>query len=273
MDRAPIAVFFALKNESGYFEDRLKKTSCVHANGFRIFSGTLGKHAFLSVVTGAGESAAGNAAEAICRIHQPRLVISAGFAGGLAPELPKHALFLPNEFAGTDSADWEKERLSLFSRLSPEHLPTELRKETRFGGRLLTVRNIVTKTEEKRELALKYSAQAVDMETRRLAKYCRTQNLPFLAVRSISDAAGEPIPDDVQTLVNQKTTAARFGAAFQLLLKRPGSAADLYRLYESSVASALKLADFLEALSDSGLFDFLSENFYPPQEPEKLLSA
>ncbi|MBQ4144368.1 MAG: hypothetical protein IJD43_12945 [Thermoguttaceae bacterium] len=273
MERAPIAVFFALKNESGYFEDRLEKTSCVHANGFRIFSGTLGGNAFLSVVMGVGGSAAENAVEAVCRIHQPRMVISAGFAGGLDPKLPKNALFLPNEIVEADSMDWEKERLSLFSRLSPELLPKELRKETCWGGRLLTVRKIVTKTAEKQELALKYSAQAVDMETWKIAMYCRTLNLPFLAVRAISDAAGESIPDDVQTLVDQKTAAARLGAAFQLLLKRPGSAVDLYRLYDSSVASALKLADFLEAFSDLELLDFLSENFYPPQESEKFLTA
>ncbi len=291
MRSAPIAVFFALKNESGYFEDRLENAEHLHGHGFRLVSGSLNGQEFLSIVTGMGIRNAQSVMETVCRSHQPRLVISSGFAGGLDPSLPKGGLFLADEILpaaelvgekleGKLSENGaflegfrrsEKELLSVSLRLRAEDIPKELRSKCRVGGRLLTVSSAVGDPKDKRELAFGYRAQVVDMESWAAARVCREMGLPFLSLRAVSDTADETLPRDVQKLVRQKSAASRAGAALQLLFQRPGSFKDLYRLYDSSVECALNLADFLEAFSRMEKLRFLSENFFPPQESAKLL--
>lgn len=273
MARAPIAVFFALSAESGSFEDLLQKKERVHAADFQLTSGTLEGIDFLSVLTGAGSPNARRTAETVCRSHQPRLVVSAGFAGSLNSSLQKHELFFPNEFLTEEAASAEDERLTAFTKFQAEHLPKELRTESHFGGRLLTVREVVTQPEAKRTLGSRFQARAADMESYAIADVCRELNLPFFSVRVISDGAEEPLPQDVQKLVQQKTTASRLGAALQMIVTRPASVRDLFGLYETSVESASRLAAVLKSLAASGLADFLSENFFPPQEPGRLLEA
>ena len=70
---------------------------------------------------------------------------------------------------------------------------------------------LVRLPEEKLALGEKYAAAAVDMETLAVAGVCRRRQTPFLAVRAISDAAGDVLPRDVQKLLDQKTAAARPG--------------------------------------------------------------
>lgn len=266
MSRAPIAVFFALDVESGYFIDRLKESEHTHAANFDLAAGKINETNFLVVSTGAGMQDARRVAEVVCRIHQPRMVISAGFAGALHPELQKYALFLPSEVVLES-----EEKRTFFSKLQPSDFPKELRTEMTFGGRLLTAARVIAKSEEKQRLGAKTGAIAVDMETFAVAELCAELDLPFLAVRVVSDAADENLPNDVQTLVEQKTTFSRWGAALQMMFQRPSSVCDMYRLYEGSVESAVRLADFLEAFASLEQLQFLSENFFPPQNPPKLL--
>lgn len=323
---APIAVFFALKNESGYFEDRLENAERIHAHGFRLVSGTLNGLPFLSVATGMGIQNAQSVVATVCRTHQPRLIVSAGFAGGLAPSLPRGGIFLADELlpepvlvgggggksgesAGRETSEKdesrensretegegdrfvsedgaveedgdgrdaelrlaESARLSIVHRLTAEDFPKEIRSCCQIGGRLLTLSQTAGTPEFKKNLAIRYRAQAVEMESWGVARFCRDWGLPFLSVRAVSDSVDDALPRDVQKLVRQKTAASRAGAAIQLLFQRPGSVKDLYRLYDSSVECALKLADFLTALSQMEKLAFLSENFFPPQEPGKLL--
>lgn len=304
MNHAPIAVFFALDVESGYFADRLEEAEHLHAPEFDVISGTIAQTEFLVVNTGAGMAAARRVAETVCRSHQPRMIISAGFAGALDPRLPKHSLFIPSEvIRWTDSESGKnsesgkgfesgktsdsgpegnvseecgsaaalKNICTIFNTLKPGDFPKELRGKMTFGGRLLTGNRVVASRAEKLRLGVKYGAGAVEMETYAAAELCGELNLPFLAVRVMSDASDEDLPNDVQKLVEQKTTFSRWGAALQMMVQRPSSIRDMYRLYEGSVESAVVLADFLEAFASLEQLKFLSENFYPPQKREKLL--
>ena len=262
--QAPIAVFFALEAESGCFEDRLKRAEHQHAAAFRTVSGTLHGVDFLVVQTGAGQKTARDVAQTVCRAHSPRMVISAGFAGALTKGLKKEDLLFPSEFLCKDQPI-----LTLRSKLKPEFLP----EECQIGGRLLTVDQVAADPQTKRDLGVKFQAQAVEMESYAVAQTAREMDLPFLSVRVISDTVDETLPRDVQKLAEQKTTASRVGAALGMILGRPSSVKELWALYQTSVSASARLADALEALAKADLFRFCSENFAVPQEEQRLISS
>lgn len=262
--QAPIAVFFALEAESGCFEDRLKHAEHLHAAAFKTVSGTLHGVDFLVVQTGAGQKSAREVAQTVCRAHSPRMIISAGFAGALTKGLKKEDLLFPAEILCKDQPI-----LTLQSNLKTEILP----EESQLGGRLLTVDQIAADPKTKQELGVKFQAQAVEMESYSVAQTAREMDLPFISIRVISDSVDETLPQDVQKLAEQKTTASRLGAAFSMVLGRPSSVKDLWGLYQTSVSASARLADALEALAKADLFRFCSENFAVPQEERKLISS
>ncbi len=271
MERAPIAVFYALEAESGALEDRLAEKEYLHTPGFKLISGKLKNTPFLIIRMGVGIQNAQNAVENVIRTHQPRMVISAGFAGALDNTLPKYALFFPSEFISESGSSADAERLTLYTKLTETVFSAELRKACHFGGRLLTVGKIVAETREKKRLGATYQAQAVEMETYAIAEFCKDASIPFLAVRAISDDVEQELPKDMQKLAEQKTTVSRLGAAFQMILQRPGSVQDMFRFYSASIQASTNLADAISTLAESNLLTFLSENFFPPQKSSKLL--
>ena len=262
--QAPVAVFFALEAESGCFEDRLKRAEYQHAAAFRTVSGTFHGVDFLVVQTGAGQKTAREIAQVVCRVHSPRMVISAGFVGALTKGLKKEDLLFPSEFLCKGQPI-----LTLQSRLKLGILP----EKSQLGGRLLTVDQIAADPQTKRELGVKFQAQAVEMESYAVAQTAREMDLPFLSVRVISDTVDETLPRDVQKLAEQKTTASRVGAALGMILGRPSSVKELWGLYQTSVSASARLADALEAFAKADLFRFCSENFAVPQEERKLISS
>jgi len=86
------------------------------------------------------------------------------------------------------------------------------------------------------------------METFASAEVCLRRGLPFCAVRIIHDSAADLLPPDVDWLLRQKTDAARLGAAFSAILRRPKSVKDLLALKEKSIIDAAQLAKFLARL-------------------------
>jgi adenosylhomocysteine nucleosidase len=130
-----------------------------------------------SLITGIGpKSAARTLLESLVNHPLPALVVSAGFAGGLNPDLAP----------GTIVYD-------------ADHAPLLAESLARSGARparFLSVDHIASTTTAKQTLRLQTSADAVDMESSALREIARTRRLPFAIVRVISDAAHEDLPLD-----------------------------------------------------------------------------
>jgi adenosylhomocysteine nucleosidase len=241
-ERGPcdVGLVFALEMESGGLEDRLQDLSSIHACGFAVRLGQLHGRQLVLVRSGAGRAAAAKATAALLNGHQPALVISAGFAGGLDPALARGDILLAEELVDTAG------------NVLPVELPLERgwfsSQQGLHLGRLLTADRIVRLPEEKRALGRKHQALAIDMETFAVAQACRDRQTRFLAVRVVTDAVDETLPADLEHLLQQKSAAARWGAALGSILDRPGSVKDLYRLKESALLAGDCLAKFLERL-------------------------
>lgn len=82
---------------------------------------------------------------------------------------------------------------------------------------------------QKRALALRSGASAADMESAALAALAYTTNVPFIAIRAISDAAGARVPEWLNGVIDG---AGRFSIAkvISQLVLRPADWAAMSRL-------------------------------------------
>jgi adenosylhomocysteine nucleosidase len=167
--------------------------------------------------------------------HRPRWVISAGFAGGLDPELARHDLVMADTLV---EATGERVTLDLDARL------TTLDKAVRVGA-ILTADRVIRSPGEKRVLGERYAALAVDTESMAVWRACQPRGVPMLAIRILTDGVDDRLPADIQHLTNQTTAAARLGAALAAIWRRPRSFKDLWALKETALVGSDRLAQFL----------------------------
>jgi adenosylhomocysteine nucleosidase len=234
-----VGVVAALDMESGYLEDRLAGKIAVHGHGFTVRTGGLKGRGVAIVVTGHGQSAARRGAAALISGHRPRWIISAGFAGGLLPQVARGDIVMANAVLGEQG-----ERLAIDLHL-PQSDP--LTKGVH-AGPLLTLDRIVRTAAEKKSLGEKHGAIAVDMESLAVAQLCQQEKQRFLAIRAITDALDDELPRDVERLLKKDTLAKRLGSAAGSVVRRPSAAKDLWKLRESAITAAVRLAKFLEGV-------------------------
>ena len=229
-----VGIVFALSAESGGTEDLLAGAVTTKGQGFVAHAGALAGRQVVVVQAGVGRQAATHGTQALIRGHKPAWVISAGFAGGLRPELRRGDIVMADEI------------LDISGRTLSIDLKAESDPRTGLHvGRILTVDKIVHEPAEKAALGQKYEALAVDMESWAVGEICRQDKVRFLSICVISDAVDDTLPEDLDRLIMQQTTAARLGAAAGTLFRRPSSIKDMLRLREEALVASDRLAKFL----------------------------
>jgi adenosylhomocysteine nucleosidase len=232
--RCEVGLVFALEQESGGTEDLLAEPAKVQGQGFTAIRGGLAGHTVVVIRSGAGRDRAAHATQALLAGHRPTLVISAGFAGGLDRRLRRGDILV-----ASDVVDESGERLEIERTIDPAKLPEPKRVHV---GRLVTVDRVIRTPRDKAAVGQKHQALAVDMESLAVVRVCRAQQVPVLVVRAVSDTVDDTLPADVERLVNQKTPAARWGAALGAMINRPGSVKDMLALKESALEATDRLA-------------------------------
>jgi len=232
-----VGVVFALGAEAGGLEDLLGGKIEIRGEELTVRQGELEGRQVAVARSGPGREEAARATECLIDGHAPKWVLSSGFAGGLSPKLARHDLVMVDRLA-----DVEGNRLDLELQVDREWLA---RTPGVHVGRLLTADRVVRLPDEKRSLGQKHEAVAVDMETFATAEVCRRRKVRFMAIRVISDAVDDELPEDIEKLLRQKTTAGRLGAAVGSIWRRPSSVMVMYRLRENALLASGKLARFL----------------------------
>jgi adenosylhomocysteine nucleosidase len=251
-----LGVVFALAIEAGCFVDTLGQVRVTRGDGFMARRGRQGDREIVLVESGPGVDRAVKATHAMIDAHRPRLIVSAGFAGGLDPAAQRQDLVVATSLiwlpapghprsgsgrgAGGEGGEVALDPAALVPWLN------EVRNLHR--GRLLTLDRVVRLREEKRQLGRQYAALAADMETFAVAEVCRERAVDFLAVRAISDAVDDELPPDIGKLLAQKSFAGQLGAAVGSVFRRPAAVKDLFNLHQNALASSSRLAKFLGML-------------------------
>jgi adenosylhomocysteine nucleosidase len=212
MDQLPILVCFAVKEEAKFFLPSKNMGPCER------------------LITGMGlKNTLKNFRAAIATV-QPRLVITAGFAGGLNPKLR----------IGTVVFDEDPEAGLAPKLLALDAVPVRFHCATR----------VAVTAVEKRELWKSSGADAVEMESAAIRMGCRGLKIPSATIRVISDAAEDDLPLDFNALMTPYDRINYARLAWKLL-GSPQKIPRLMKFRRQTIFAARKLADALHgALRD-----------------------
>lgn len=224
-----MGLVFAMPIEADAFACLGTNHTEIVADGMVFHEFTLAENRVAWCVAGVGRTRAGRAAKLLVDGHRPRSLVSAGFAGGLDPQLARGTLVRPTSVRGIDD--------SSAITLAGEGGPT-----------IVTVDAVLHSAADKRALAAKTGAAMVDMETLAVATVAREAGLPCHGLRIISDAAGDELPRDIGRLIEPQSTARKAGAVLGMLGRRPRAALDLWNLWERAVVDGRTLAAALAEL-------------------------
>jgi len=224
---------FALDTEADRFAHGVTESTVLQGAGVEFHVGTFAGNRVAWVVSGMGFGPASRAATMLIDGHRPGLLVSAGFAGGLDPALPRGTLVLPAR--GLRIASPPIHFLPIAGTIRGA-VPCDA---------IVTVDAVVATRTGKRALRETTGAAIVDMETHGVASAAATAGIPCLSVRVISDAADDELPADVARLVIPQSPLRRAGAALAAIGRQPATAATLWRLWENSVVDGRTLATAL----------------------------
>jgi adenosylhomocysteine nucleosidase len=145
------------------------------------WQGNIDGAACIAVCAGMGEAAAGRACSVAMREAPLNILVSLGWAGALSCGLQPGDAYVVNEVV--DGA-------------SGEAFPTQ--SPARQGNapplKLVTIDHVALAV-EKRRLGQSYQAVLVDMEAVTVARFARSQGIPFYCLKAVSDTATEVLPD------------------------------------------------------------------------------
>ena len=160
---------------------------------FRVYEGTLSTNKVILIVTGMGEANAAKAAKYVLDKYPIDDILSTGLCGGLNEKSKMGDFIIYNAIKNE-----EKELVTL----CPDcHLI--LRARAKLAelclsctlGTGLTVEKVCSSPTNKRELGVRFCADAVDMESYQLAEASIRNKIPFLTLRCVFDTVYEDLTD------------------------------------------------------------------------------
>ena len=157
---------------------------------------------------------------------QPKRVITAGFAGGLNPNL-RNGMVLYED----DDADFSEDLEDLGA----------------IKARFYCHRRVATTAEEKLALWKSTGADAVEMESSVIRTICREFGIPSVTIRVISDDARLDLPLDFNELMTSEDRI-NFLKLIGAVLRRPSRIPKLIEFQRQTVEAARHLGAVLEEL-------------------------
>jgi adenosylhomocysteine nucleosidase len=151
------------------------------------------------VCGGIGAEAARRAAEAVIAIYSPELLISAGVAGALVPELKVGDTIFPATLI--DTQDRSRHETAIHDA------PVG---NTALGRTILASYPEVASVAQKQQLAKSCGAHAVDMEGAAVARAAQVHGIPFLAVKAISDELDFELPEISRFIRSEQFDTTQF---------------------------------------------------------------
>jgi len=170
-----IALSFALPEESKGIARLVANASRSGPAALPLITGTLAGREVVILHSGMGMNSASERVTHFLGTHSPSLWIAAGFAGALSQDLRVADIVTVRNFSDA----------TVFAEIAS--LPAH-------AGALITTKQVVETAEQKKDLARHTGAIAVDMETAAIHRLCAAREIPVLAIRSISDTAGQDLP-------------------------------------------------------------------------------
>jgi adenosylhomocysteine nucleosidase len=198
----------------------------------RGWSGMIGATDVWVVLTGMGIPRAALTAMAVLDVREPGVLLAAGVAGALDPDLKIGDVISATEVvAGRDV-----------------FVPS-VRIPAARQGRLLSIDQVLTTAEEKQEAWTKHGSPrplAVEMETVAIAAIAKKMKVRWAALRAISDTASVDLPLDFNRLRTEDGDLPP-GRVARAVLRQPGAIPGLLRLGANTNRAGTHLAATIAA--------------------------
>jgi len=185
----------------------------------------------VAVCGGMGAEFGRRAAEAIIVRYSPEVVISVGVAGALVPELHIGDTVFPAVVI--DARDGSRHESAIRD--------AALGKTPLARSILISSPNIAG-TAQKKQLAKSYGAHVVDMEGAAVARAAQVHNLPFLAIKAVSDDVNFELAELNRFIRNGRFETKLFGL---YLLPRPWLWLKMIRLARNTQLASHNLCAWL----------------------------
>lgn len=202
------------------------------------FAGRRWPAGVILATTGDGPGRAARTGAALCARHRPSLLIGAGVAGALSPDLDVGDLvvaFRVLDAAGEAPAP--NGVLVVMAAAKPG---------ARQGTLLSLDRPVVTAAAKAARFAeLGPGSAAVDMESAAWARVAAAQEIPCLIVRAVSDASNEELPGYLSQCMD-RDGGIRRSAVVLRALAHPASIPGLLRMRRRVAECGTRLASFVE---------------------------
>jgi hypothetical protein len=160
--------------------------------------------------------------------HEPDLVLTCGFAGGLNPDLKIGDV--------------------VFEIPQPSTFNLQLSTCGAKPAKIFCADRIATTVAEKKKLRAETGAEAVEMESAAIHAVCAEKHIPCATVRVISDTANEDLPLDFNALARPDKNLD-YGKLFLAIAKSPGKIGALMQLQKKTKYAAEQLAGVLAKIT------------------------
>ncbi len=165
-DSTEVVIVAAMERE---VEPLIQGWTMILSHSRRVFE----KGKVVVIVGGIGPKFAAEATEGILSFREPEVIVSVGLAGALQPTMSVGTVLVPTKVLRQESQQ-------TFTIDGGE-------------GTLITSARIAN-ADEKRQMAARFGAQAIDMEAAAVAEVAQRRGLKFAAVKAISDDLDFPMP-------------------------------------------------------------------------------
>lgn len=185
----------------------------------------------VAICGGIGAESARHAAEVAITNYSPRILISAGVAGALVPELTIGETIFPALVIDTQDGSRHETAIQ-DSPIASSPL----------ARCILATYPEVASTAQKQQLAKSYSAHAVDMEAAAVALAAEKHGIPFIAIKAISDDQSFEFPEMNRFIHGGKFQTSRF--VLNVIL-RPWLWLRVFRLARNTNLASVNLCAWL----------------------------
>ena len=233
---ADIGIVCALSREMGYFLDECNRVRKYSGGKFTFRGGKFGDIRIAIVESGMGFANARRATNALIDAHTPSWVLSCGYSGGIRESMRVGDIVMADAIADTHGNELKVDLTMSAEGQKRLHV-----------GRFVTTDQMIRLVDDKRKLAEKYDAIAVDMESLAVAQVCKENGTRFLGVRVVSDDMSQDLPKEIVSVIGD-SGSFRVGATLGAMFKRFGSVKDMWKLREQTNIASQALAKFLQGV-------------------------
>ncbi len=242
-----LALLGAMEEEVAGLRKRLAIKEEIREQSGIVYHGDYRGKDILLVRTGIGGTRAGAAARLVLERFPVTALVSFGFAGGIAGGLRCGDTVIATTLHTAGKPD-SPQRPAFHS--SAEMVAVALQAAEKTGvklrqGKCLTVNRVVCTPQEKQKLGADFRTDIVEMESYWIARTAIEKQVPFLAVRTLSDTVNDYLPPFDRMVTGEGRLL--LGGALLYFAAHPWELFTLLRFQRHARLAGRRLDSFLDA--------------------------